>query len=116
MRKLKNNRQNNLLRAKYDQDVKYVRIHKRLLESKKFAITERKIYEALRGLKTKADDLILQNKKILNNESYFSQQMIRLLIDQFKNQQKIDINAEMSKYINSLVVKEYINEYNRVSA
>ena len=110
------NRQNNLLRTKYDHDVKYVRIHKRLLESKKFAITERKIYEALRGLKTKADDLILQNTKILSNESYFSQQMIRLLIDQFKNQQKIDINAEMSKYINSLVVKEYINEYNRVSA
>ncbi|MFM5927689.1 MAG: UvrB domain 3-containing protein, partial [Dolichospermum sp.] len=107
------NRQNNLLKAKYGQDVKYVRIHKRLLESKKFAVTERKIYEALRGLKTKADDLILQNTNILNNESYFSQQMIRLLIDQFKNQQKIDINAEMSKYINSLIVKEYINEYNR---
>ncbi|MFM6826388.1 MAG: UvrB domain 3-containing protein, partial [Dolichospermum sp.] len=107
------NRQNNLLKAKYGQDVKYVRIHKRLLESKKFAVTERKIYEALRGLKTKADDLILQNTNILNNESYFSQQMIRLLIDQFKNQQKIDINLEMSKYINSLIVKEYINEYNR---
>lgn len=102
------NRQNNLLKAKYDQDVKYVRIHKRLLEGGKFAVTERKIYEALRGLKTKADDLILQNTKILNNESYFSQQMIRLLIDQFKNQQKIDINAEMSKYINNLIVKEYI--------
>ncbi|MFM6623758.1 MAG: type I restriction endonuclease subunit R [Dolichospermum sp.] len=107
------NRQNNLLKAKYGQDVKYVRIHKRLLESGKFAVTERKIYEALRGLKTKADNLILQNTNILNNESYFSQQMIRLLIDQFKNQQKIDINAEMSKYINSLIVKEYINEYNR---
>jgi type I restriction enzyme R subunit len=110
------NRQNNLLKDKYGQDVKYVRIHKRLLESGKFAVTERKIYEALRGLKTKADDLILQNTKILNNESYFSQQMIKLLIDQFKNQQKIDINAEMSKYINSLIVKEYINEYNRISA
>ncbi|MDB9375201.1 type I restriction endonuclease subunit R [Nodularia sphaerocarpa] len=110
------NRQNNLLKAKYDQDVKYVRIHKRLLEAGKFAVTERKIYEALRGLKTKADDLILQNTKILNNESYFSQQMIRLLIDQFKNQQKIDINAEMSKYINNLIVKEYISEYNRFSA
>lgn len=110
------NRQNNLLKAKYDQDVKYVRIHKRLLESQKFAVTERKIYEALRGLKTKADDLILQNTKILNNESYFSQQMIRLLIDQFKNQQKIDINAEMSKYINNLIVKEYINEYNGATA
>jgi type I restriction enzyme R subunit len=43
-------------------------------------------------------------------------QALTLLIDQFKNQQKIYINAEMSKYINSLIVKEYINEYNRISA
>jgi type I restriction enzyme R subunit len=42
--------------------------------------------------------------------------MIKLLIDQFKNQQKIDINAEMSKYINNLIVKEYINEYNGATA
>jgi len=37
--------------------------------------------------------------------------MIRLLIAQFK-QQKINLNAETSTYINNLVVKEYMNEFN----
>jgi len=48
---------------------------------------------------------------LLNNESYFSTQMMGLVIEQFKNKNKIDLNAESSKYINNLVVNEYINEF-----
>jgi hypothetical protein len=40
----------------------------------------------------------------------------KVKLDKMKNQQKIDINAEMSKYINNLIVKEYINEYNGATA
>ena len=105
------NRQNNLLRDKYDNDMKYVRIHKRILEGKKLSLNERKICEALLGIKVSADGFVLQNTKILNNEVYFSKEMVRLLIRQF-TQQKIDLNAETSNYINNLVVKEYMNEFN----
>ena len=105
------NRQNNLLRDKYDNDVKYVRIHKRILEGKRLSLNERKICEALLGIKVSADGFVLQNTKILNNEVYFSKEMVRLLIGQF-TQQKIDLNAETSNYINNLVVKEYMNEFN----
>ena len=92
------NRQNNLLRDKYDNDVKYVRIHKRIFEGKKLSLNERKICEALLGIKVSADGFVLQNTKILNNEVYFSKEMVRLLITQF-TQQKIDLNAETSNYI-----------------
>jgi type I restriction enzyme R subunit len=105
------NRQNNLLKAKYDHDPKYVRLHKRLVEWGKLSATERKICEVLLGVKVDADGFVLQNTKILNNEVYFSGAMIRLLIAQFK-QQKINLNAETSTYINNLVVKEYMNEFN----
>jgi len=105
------NRQNNLLKAKYDHDPKYVRLHKRLVEWGKLSATERKICEVLLGIKLDADGFVLQNTKILNNEVYFSKEMIRLLIAQFK-QQKINLNAETSTYINNLVVKEYMNEFN----
>ncbi|MFN9889080.1 MAG: DEAD/DEAH box helicase family protein, partial [Pseudanabaena sp.] len=105
------NRQNNLLKAKYDHDPKYVRLHKRLVEWGKLSATERKICEVLLGVKVDADGFVLQNTKILNNEVYFSKEMIRLLIAQFK-QQKINLNAETSTYINNLVVKEYMNEFN----
>jgi type I restriction enzyme R subunit len=105
------NRQNNLLKAKYEHDPKYVRLHKRLVEWGKLSATERKICEVLLGVKVDADGFVLQNTKILNNEVYFSKEMIRLLIAQF-TQQKIVLNAETSTYINNLVVKEYMNEFN----
>ncbi|MFN9608667.1 MAG: hypothetical protein ACK571_10635, partial [Pseudanabaena sp.] len=77
----------------------------------KLSATERKICEVLLGVKVDADGFVLQNTKILNNEVYFSKEMIRLLIAQF-TQQKIKLNAETSTYINNLVVKEYMNEFN----
>jgi type I restriction enzyme, R subunit len=110
------NRQNNLLRTKYENDPKYVRIHKRVVESGKLSQTERKICEALQRLKASADGFVLQNTLILNNERYFDQEMVRLLIDEFENRQKISLNAPISRYINSLIVKEYMNEFNGVSA
>ena len=105
------NRQNNLLKDKYNNDPKYARIHKRLVEQGTFSKSESQIVEALQSLKNEADFQVLQNTKLLNNESYFSTQMMRLVIDQFKNKQKVNLNAESSKYINNLVVNEYINEF-----
>ena len=110
------NRQNNQLKAKYQNDPKYTRIHKRLIERKTVSDSERLIFEALQGVKQAADEQVLQNTQILNNESYFDRMMMPLVIDQFKNQQKINLNPEASKYINQLVVKEYMNEYNGVTA
>ncbi len=109
------NRQNNLLKAKYNHDAKYVRLHKRLVESGKLSETERKIGEVLLGVKLDADGFVLQNTQILNNEVYFSKQVIRFLTAQFR-QQKIKLNAETLTYINNLVVKEYMNEFNGFGA
>ncbi|MCL7763166.1 DEAD/DEAH box helicase family protein [Polaribacter sp. Z014] len=105
-------RENQLLRAKYDYDEKYARIHKRLLEKNPLTDNERKLFEALKGLKTEVDNEILQNAKILENERYVEKMMMRLVINQFKNKQNININATDVKRINNILVKEYINEYN----
>lgn len=105
------NRQNNLLKDKYNNDPKYARIHKRLVEKKTISDKESQIFEALKSVKQDADLQVLQNTKLLNNESYFSSEMMRLVIEQFKNRNKINLNAESSKYINNLVVNEYINEF-----
>lgn len=106
------NRQNDLLKAKYSNDPKYARIHKRLMEHKSISDTERRIHEALEGVKLLADDQVLQNTQILDNESYFERMMMPLVIDQFKNKQQINIDPDASRYINGLVVKEYMNEFN----
>ncbi|MGF1636849.1 MAG: hypothetical protein ACFCUU_07225 [Cyclobacteriaceae bacterium] len=62
-------------------------------------------------MKSDADVQVLQNKRLLENESYFSTQMMRLVIGQFKNKHNFHLNAESSKYINNLVVNEYVNEF-----
>ena len=105
------NRQNNLLKDKYDNDPKYARIHKRLVEKGTISEKESKIFEALQAVKSDADLQVLQNTKLLNNENYFHSQMMKLVINQFKNKSKIPLNADASKYINKLVVNEYMNAF-----
>lgn len=105
------NRQNNLLRQKYLGDVKYTRIHKRLQERGGISDSERKIFEALAGVKQDADEQVLQNTNILDNESYFERQMMPLVINRFMNEQKINLNADASRYINQMVVAEYLKEF-----
>lgn len=109
-------RKNQLLKAKYDNDEKYARLHKRLMEKDPLTDSESKLFEALQGLKKEVDNQILQNSKLLENESFVERMMMRLVIDQFKNKQNIPIDAAATKRINGLIVKEYMNEfYGRVA-
>ncbi|MGP6425159.1 type I restriction endonuclease subunit R [Pseudomonas pharyngis] len=105
------NRQNNLLRAKYQGDAKYTRIHKRLQERGGLTQTERRLFEALSGVKQQADEQVLQNTQLINNESYFEGMVMPLVIGEFQNRQKIQLTPDASRAINQLVVAEYINEF-----
>jgi type I restriction enzyme R subunit len=106
------NRQNNQLRQKYLGDAKYTRIHKRLQERGDISENERKIFEALTGVKQDADEKVLNNSQILDNESYFERHMMPKVINRFMNQQNIKLNADASRFINHLVVAEYLKEFN----
>ncbi|AZZ94774.1 type I restriction endonuclease subunit R [Hahella sp. KA22] len=110
------NRQNNQLRQKYLGDAKYTRIHKRLQERQQnqsdISESERKIFEALAGVKQDADEQVLNNSQVLDNESYFERQMMPLVIGRFVKEQQIKLNADASRYINHLVVAEYLKEFN----
>ncbi|GFD66938.1 type I restriction endonuclease subunit R [Alteromonas sp. KUL106] len=106
------NRQNNQLRQKYLGDAKYTRIHKRLQERGDISDSERKIFEALVGVKQDADEQVINNSQVLDNESYFERQMMPLVIARFMKEQNIRLNADASRYINHLVVAEYLKEFN----
>lgn len=105
------NRHNNQLRAKYHGDAKYTRIHKRLLERGTITETERRIFEALSGVKQQADEQVLQNTRLLDNDSYFERMMMPLVISEFQTRQKIKLTPDASRTINQLVVSEYMNEF-----
>ena len=110
------NRQNNQLRQKYLGDAKFTRIHKRLQERQQsqsdISESERKIFAALAGVKQDADEQVLNNSQVLDNESYFERQMMPLVIGRFMKEQQIKLNADASRYINRLVVAEYLKEFN----
>lgn len=109
-------RKDQLLRAKYDNDEKYARLHKRLMEKDPLTDSESKLFEALQGLKKEVDAQIIQNSKMLENESFVERMMMRLVIDQFKNKQHIPLDSATTKRINGMIVKEYMNEfYGRVA-
>lgn len=110
------NRENNQLRQKYHGDVKYTRIHKRLLERGNISDSERKIHAALTGVKQDADSQVLQNNQLMDNESYFERSMMPHVIVRFRDEQSIPLNPEVTGFINHLVVGEYLNEFNGVRA
>lgn len=104
------NRKNNLLKAKYENDAKYARIHKRILEKGSISKRESDICETLLDIKKQVDEKVLINTQMLNNESYFDKLLIQMVIGSFvKN--KIELDPESAKYINTCLVKEYMNEY-----
>lgn len=109
------NRKNNLLKAKYENDAKYARMHKRILEKGNISKRESEICETLFDIKKHVDEKVLINTKLLDNESYFEKMMIPMVIGSF-DKLKIELEPESAKYINNCLVKEYINEYQGVSA
>ncbi len=104
-------RKNNLLRAKYNNDEKYARLHKRLMEKNPLTDSEAKLFEVLQGLKQEVDSQIEQNAKMLENESFVEKMVLRMVIQQFKNKHHLPLDATKSKIINAMVVKEYMNEF-----
>lgn len=109
-------RKNQLLKAKYDNDEKYARLHKRLMEKDPLTDSESKLFEALKGLKTEVDKQIEKNSNMLENENFVEKMMLRLVIEQFKNKQHIPLTTQSTKRINNLIVKEYMNEYRGFAA
>ncbi|WP_053977215.1 type I restriction endonuclease subunit R [Mangrovimonas xylaniphaga] len=104
-------RKDKLLKAKYDNDEKYARLHKRLSEKDPLTDSEMQLFEALSGLKKAIDQELLQNTKLLDNENYVERLMMRLVVTEFKQKQHIPLDIAASKRIQGLIVKEYMNEY-----
>lgn len=108
------NRQNDLLKDKYKGDRKYARMHKRIKQNN---ITDKqsKIFSALEKIKTQLDEQVLNNSAILKHENFFIAQTEPIVDIEFEDNNKIKLNDETFKYINTLIATEYLNEYNGVN-
>ena len=108
------NFENSLIKTKYDDDEKYAKLHKRIIDMSLLGYNEAKINNIVYGLKTEVDRNITQNVGVLDNESYTEKMISRILIEQIKTKHKIEINLENVKKINNFLIKEYINENNGI--
>jgi type I restriction enzyme R subunit len=105
-------RKNQLLRAKYANDAKYARIHKRLMEKGEPTPNERKLCEALGSLKAELDARIAENAELLTNQPYAEKMITRMIIEQLMNQHSLPLTPNGCRFINQLVLREYLDEFN----
>ena len=71
---------------------------------------ESEIHETLMNIKQEADDKVLLNTKILNNESYFEKMILSTVIQGFKKT-SVKLDPHSARFVNTAVVKEYLNEF-----
>ena len=105
------NRKNALLQAKYENDTKYARIHKRLTEKKLLSAKEIQLHRALMNVKKQVDDTISTQEDILKNEAFFDRYLMQLVIQEFKNKENINLDFLTTQTINKFIAKEYIQQY-----
>ena len=105
------NRKNALLKAKYEQDEKYARVHKRLIENGGITARESQLHEALMHVKELTDEQVLNNKNVISNEAYFKKQLLQIVINEFITKQNIKLDFDTTQSINNMIVSEYMYQY-----
>lgn len=106
------NRKNNNLKDKYEGDEKYVRMHKRLLENKAISAKEIQIYNALMETRSVVDGIFLKNINLMQNDEYFKEEVLSIVIQQFIDEQKLKLDFDTTEKINHLIVNEYLYQFN----
>lgn len=104
------NRRNALLKAKYEHDAKYARVHKRILEHGGISQRESQVNAMLMDVKQKADEQVSSNSQLLANEAYFGKQLLSWVTGAL-DKQKLDWDPAGADYINACVLREYMNEF-----
>ncbi|NQV89245.1 MAG: type I restriction endonuclease subunit R [Parcubacteria group bacterium] len=104
------NRRNNQLKAKYDNDEKFARLHKRVVERKNVNVRESLIHGALVDIKHDADQKVLDNARVIQNEGYFVKFMSPIVIKAFESHE-MKLDSKAAKEINSMATQEYLNDF-----
>lgn len=103
-----------MLAAKYDGDVKFMRTHKRLRETPPPIAGDVVLHQVLTHLKHRVDSQVLSNSHLMDNEPYFMQGMFPM-IKQELDAQHLKYSAAQIKYIGTCISNEYFTERNFAS-
>lgn len=103
------NHEDRMLADKYNGDAKFMRTHKRIMESPPPIADAVTIHRILMGVKSQADDAISRNESILDNEAYFMKSLRPLIMKACVSEgTKVDI--QQVQFIDNCITREYITE------
>jgi len=105
------NRKNALLKAKYESDEKYARIHKRLMKKGTLNAEEMQLHHALMQVKAQVDGKLEGQEDLMKNEAFFKRYLMQLVVQEFKNKEKISLDFSTTETINNMIVNEYLQQY-----
>ena len=81
-----------------------------MMEQSRVSARESAIHETLLDIKHQADQKVLDNARMLSNESYFLNFMSPIVISSFGDH-GIHLDAQSAEYINDYTTKEYLYEF-----
>ena len=110
----KRNLADRMLAAKYSGDVKYMRTHKRIMNSPPPITDAVTIHRILMTVKSKADEQIAHNENILDNEEYFIKSLQPIILRACMGE-KVKLDKPQLMFIDNCLSKEYILERDWVS-
>ncbi|MCD0471817.1 type I restriction endonuclease [Flavobacterium sp. JAS] len=105
------NRKNALLKAKYENDEKYTRIHKRLNEKGTLNAKEMQLHKALMQVKQQVDIKLEGQEDLMKNEAFFKRYLLQLVVQEFKKKEKIEMDQDMKNSVSNLIANEYLQQY-----
>lgn len=103
------NLRDQMLCAKYGNDAKFMRTHKRLRETPPPIGSDPIIFGILMGVKELVDQKVLRNQRIMNNHAYFSQEIMPTIIQSCRTH-GVHPTLDQVRYIDTCISNEYFAE------
>lgn len=103
------NLRDQMLCAKYGNDAKYMRTHKRLKETPQPIGSDQIIFGILMGVKTEVDQKVLKNHHMMDNHAYFTQEIMPTIVQSCRDH-GVQPTPEQMRYIDTCIASEYFAE------
>ena len=103
------NLRDQMICAKYGNDAKYMRTHKRLKETPPPIGSDPVIFGILMGVKTEVDQKVLKNQRMMDNHAYFTQEIMPMIIQSCRTH-GVQPTLDQVRYIDTCISNEYFAE------
>ena len=103
------NLRDQMLCAKYKNDVKYMRTHKRIKATPSLIGNDPVIFDVLMGIKVAVDQKVLKNQHMMDNHAYFTREIMPEIIQSCRNS-GVQPAASQVKFIETCISGEYFAE------